>query len=410
MMELHASRPPGSRRALLAYVGVLVAADLAFATALTPLLSGYTHLAGMSKAAAGILMGAYPLGSVVGALPAGLAVGRIGSRAAVLLGLAVTGGAAVTFGWSSAAGVLIAARFAQGAAGSCTWAGGMAWLSAVTPAKCRGQVLGTAMGFAVAGTVAGPAVGAAAAWAGPRLVFTGAAAVSVALMAAAFTIPRPGNTADRIGLPGPRVLGDRRIVAGMALTALGGAAVGTLDVLAPLRLTQLGAAALVIAVAYTAAGAAEIALSPRVGRLSDRRGNAAAAQILLAAGATVAVAFPLVGQAGWLAALLVIGMPAYGCLCIPGAVLLSTGADRLYLHQGMAFGLANLAWSGGQAGAAMAAGALAKAVSDLLPAVLLAGLYLVALAVLRPGSRKGSGCTPAGAEDPVLAADHGRTT
>jgi predicted MFS family arabinose efflux permease len=151
-------------------------------------------------------------------------------------------------------------------------------------------------------------------------------------------------------------------------------------------------------------------LAPRVGKLSDRRGNTATARILLAGGAATAAAFPFPGQAAWLAALLAFGMPAYGCLCVPGAGLLSAGADRLGLHQGMAFGLANLAWSGGQAGAAMAAGALAKAASDLLPAVLLAGLCLAALAVLRPGSRTRPGCTPAGAENPTPAAGHGRTT
>jgi hypothetical protein len=89
--------------------------------------------------------------------------------------------------------------------------------------------------------------------------------------------------------------------------------------------------------------------------------------------------FPVLGKAGWLVALLIAGVPAYGSLCVPGAALLSAGADRQQLHQAVAAGLGNLAWSGGEAVAAIGAGAAAQAASDTAPAVLLCGVFLLTL-------------------------------
>ena len=62
--------------------------------------------------------------------------------------------------------------------------------------------------------------------------------------------------------------------------------------------------------------------------------------------------------------------------------LLSEGADRLQLDQGLAFGLGNLAWASGQAVGALGSGALAQATSDLVPYSLLAAACLVTLGVV----------------------------
>jgi MFS family permease len=387
MVKARAERSAGPAPVLTAYVGVLIVLDLAYSTAVTPLLPHYAHVAGLSKAAAGLLMAAYPIGSILGSLPGGMIAARLGSRAAVLLGVAVEGAAGLPLGWSGTTGILTGARLVQGAAGSCIWAAGMAWLAGAAPPERRGQAVGRAMGFAAAGTLAGPAIGAFAIWAGPGTAFGAAAAVSAALMIAAFGLPRPQDRGSTRMLPDRAVWRDRGIGAGFLLILIGGMGIGTLDVLAPLRLSQLGATAAVIGVTYLAAGAAETALSPVIGRLSDRRGEIPPARLLLAAGGAVSLLFPVLGQPGILAAVLAAGLPVCGSLSVSAGALLSGAADRLGLHQGVAFGIANLAWSGGQAVMSVAAGAAAQATSDVVPEAGLAVLFLAAAVALAPGSR-----------------------
>ena len=130
-----------------------------------------------------------------------------------------------------------------------------------------------------------------------------------------------------------------------------------------------------------AAAAIEAGISPLAGRLSDRRGALLPIRIALAGAVLVSLLTPLLPSEYSLVALLVLGMPCYGALFAPAAALLSAGADRMGLHQGLAFGLANLAWAIGQAVAASLSGALAEATSDFVPFALLAAILLGTLAV-----------------------------
>ena len=101
----------------------------------------------------------------------------------------------------------------------------------------------------------------------------------------------------------------------------------------------------------------------------------------------VSLLTPVLPSQYLLVALLVVGLPAYGALFAPATALLSAGADRLGLHQGLAFGLANLAWATGQAVAASLSGALAQATSDLVPYALLAATLLGTLAAAQRSVR-----------------------
>jgi MFS family permease len=371
---------PGMLR-LLGFVCALVLVDTVFYAAITPLLPHYARTAGLSKAAAGVLVGCYPAGTLIGSIPGGLLVSRLGARWVALLGLAGMSAATLAFGWTSTAVLLDAARLLQGLAGACTWAAGLAWLAEAAPDSRRGELLGTALAAAIVGALCGPIVGAVANVVGTGPAFSAAAVLGVTLMVASSFLPAPVASPEasdnpRTVLPALR---DRRLLAGMWLMMLAGIAFGVINVLAPLRFARLGASGAVIAGTYLCACALESAVSPLAGRLSDRIGPARPVAVCLGAGVIFGIVAWLPTASWELIALLVIGNPFFGALFTPASALTSEGAKRAGLSQGLGFGLSNLTWAGGQAAAASVAGALAQATSDMIPYLLLSLTCLLSL-------------------------------
>ena len=249
-------------RRLFALVAAIVLVDTMFFTALTPLLPGYADELGLSKAEAGLLAAAYPLGVLVAGLPAGFAAARFGVKPTVLAGLAIMAATTLAFGFGESIWLLDAARFAQGLASSFAWAAGLAWLTDAAPAGRRGELIGSAMAAAIVGALLGPVLGAVASTVGTELAFGAVAALTVGLVAWALATPARRRASPSRPRPccgrSPRAA----LLRGAWFVALPALLFGVLGVLAPLRLDELGVGAIAIGGAFLLAAALEATLAP----------------------------------------------------------------------------------------------------------------------------------------------------
>ncbi|HKE80527.1 MAG TPA: MFS transporter [Solirubrobacteraceae bacterium] len=366
-------------RRLALVVGAIVLVDTMFYAAITPLLPRLADELDLGKNGAGVLAAAYAAGTLVGSLPGGWLAARAGVKATVLVGIALMSVSGLAFAFGSSILLLDAARFLQGIGGACTWAGGMAWLSTEAPRERRGEVIGGVLGAAIFGVQLGPVVGALATAIGREAAFSTTVLFGVVLGALAWTLPaRPGSEALTTPLAALR---ERRMVAGMWLTALPAAAFGVMDVLAPLRLDALGATSLALGATFFAAAGTEAIISPTAGRIADRRGAVTVARAGLLIGAVALVVLQLPDTALGLAVTVIFVAGFLGVLWVPAGLLLTAGAERIGLDAGFAFAFFNLGWAGGFTVGAAGGGAIAQASADAVPYLLLAGAYAVTLAV-----------------------------
>jgi MFS family permease len=374
-------------RRLLVLVSALVFVDTMLYAALTPLLPHFATSLHLSKAGAGVLVGAYAAGALVGGLPGGAAAARLGARRAVLVGLALMGAASLGFAFSSSFAALAAARLAQGCGSGFTWAGAFAWLLAAAPRERRGELIGTAMGAAVFGALFGPVVGAAAAWLGRGAVFAALAALSIVLAAWTFRIepiPPERPSAEAI----VRALRNWYFVAGLALMGLAALLFGVLSTLGPLHLHAAGWGAAAIAAVWLVSASFETVVSPVAGRLVDRRGVVLPVEISAVLGVAVSIGLAFGPRPLVYVPLIVAAGGSYGILFTPAFVAIAEGAEQSSLPQGMAFGLMNAAWALGALLGPAAGGAVAAASGDVVPFLVAAGLCATALAVTRRSRRR----------------------
>jgi MFS family permease len=160
---------------------------------------------------------------------------------------------------------------------------------------------------------------------------------------------------------------------------------GTLTVLAPLRLSELGVGAVAIASVYLVSAGLEALASPVLGRLSDQIGRWRPIRAGLLASALVAAALPWPVHAAMLAALVICAGLAFGSFWPPAMSLLADEAEALGLDYAYAFALINLAWAIGQASGSSGGGALAEVTADAIPYLLLSATCLATFAALVRG-------------------------
>jgi MFS family permease len=380
-----------SKSGLFLLVAAVVLVDTMFFAAVAPLLPHYSDELGLSKTGAGVLTAAYPAGTFAGAVPAGLLAARWGVKPTLLTGLALLGVTSLVFAFAGNIVLLDSARFVQGLGGACMWAAGMAWLVSAAPADRRGELIGSALAAAIVGVLLGPVLGGAATVVGPEVVFSGVSLVAVGL--AAWTWRIPGVPPE----PSPgmrwlvRALRRRDLLIGFWLFALPALFTGVIEVLAPLRLDDLGASGAAIGAVFLVTAAVEAALSPVVGRLSDRRGRLAPIRAGLAGAAVMAILLPLPGSAPLLGATMVVTFFALGAFWAPAMALLSDASEDAGLDMALAFSISNLAWALGHVVGSGAGGAIADATADAVPYAMLATLSAVTLAGVISLGRRASG-------------------
>ncbi len=369
-------------RRLLLLVGGIVFVDTMFFAALTPLLPDYAEEFDLSKAGAGLLSAAYPLGALAGGIPGGIASARIGARPTAILGLVAIAVSTFVFATGDSIVVLDVSRFVQGFGSAFAWTAGLTWLVTETPSARRGQTIGSAMAAAIVGALFGPVLGGVASVAGQAVTFgaAGLAALGLGVWAASTPAPPPEKPQPLRDLLG--ALRSRSIAVGIWFVVLPGIFFGSLSVLAPLRLEELGFGAVAIGTLWLCTAGLEAIVNPWVGRISDRIGRFTPMRRSVFAGAIVTALLPWPGEAYLLAALVVAGGIAFGSFWTPAMALLSDEAEQRGLEYAYVFALINLAWAPGQALGSSGGGALAYVTGDAVPYLLISAACLLTFAVL----------------------------
>jgi MFS family permease len=373
-------------RKLLLLASAVVLVDTSFYAAITPLLPDLTDQFGLSKGGAGVLAASYPVGTFVGGLPGGWMAARVGVRPTVVTGLVMMVVASIAFAFAESVLVLDVARFVQGVGGAASWAGAMGWLAGAAPRDKRGAMIGSAMGAAIAGALLGPVIGVAADLAGFEVVFCTVGAVGIGLIVWTLRTPaaKPLGDGSLGGLV--RSLRDSQVRTGLALVTVPGLLFGTLSVLGPLRLDDLGASAVAIGAIWLISAAFEAIVSPLAGRFSDKRGRLAPLLGGLLGGAVTFALLPWPQTALVFALVIVLGSPVIGLLWAPAMAMLSDGAEHVGLEQGLAFGLMNLTWATGQSLGDVGGSRLGQAAGDEVAYLVLSVICIACFLALRASS------------------------
>lgn len=374
-------------RRLFLLVSAVVLVDTAFYAAIAPVLPHYAQELDLSKTAAGVLTASYAAGTLLGSLPAGWLASRVGVKPTLMLGLGLLAVTSVTFGFAKSVVLLDVTRFVQGVGGACSWAAGMAWLIGVAPPERRGELIGSGLASAIVGMLFGPVLGGIATVLGPEAVFSSVGVLALGLASWAATMPGVPPAEEPSILATFAALRRPAVAIGFWLFILPALFSGVLEVLAPLRLAELGASGVGVGAVFLVAAAGEAVISPLSGRISDRRGRMTPIRVGLIGGLAMAVVLPLPQDVLLFAAAILAVVYALGTLWAPAMAMLSEASQDAGIDQGLAFGLANLAWAGGHVIGGGAGARVADAFGDAVPYAAMALACAVTLAFVQRGRR-----------------------
>jgi len=260
-------------RRILILSSVVVFVDMLFLSILTPLLPTYVSRLGLSDSEAGLLTSAFAWGAAAAGLPAGFLAQNLGPRRVICWGLLALSAMSVLYAWATPVAILDISRFVQGICGAVIWAGALTWMIGSAPVERRGAAIGTVTGAGAVGGLVGPAIGAVAVAVGPEWLFT---AIPVLLLGLCLAV---ATSADhhRFERQSVRTVASaavgRPLVEAFLFLGVPAIGFGLLLVVAPLRISDLGGSASLIAGVYIAAAVVEALLAPISGHWSDRAGR-----------------------------------------------------------------------------------------------------------------------------------------
>jgi predicted MFS family arabinose efflux permease len=178
------------------------------------------------------------------------------------------------------------------------------------------------------------------------------------------------------------------VLAGFWIFTLPALFSGTIEVLVPLRMDELGVAGATIGAVFLLSAAVEAVVSPLAGAFSDRAGRLAPIRTGLIGAMVMAVVLPLPHTAVLVGLTVVLTFTALATFWAPGMAMLSEAADNAGLDQAFGFAISNLAWALGHLVGAGVGGAVADATTDAVPYAALAVGCACTLAGLSAGRRR----------------------
>jgi MFS family permease len=351
----------------------------------------------VSGAALGVLSGAYAAGTLVGSLPAGWLAARWGPARITTVGLALLSSASLVFTFGDGLVVLVAARFAQGLGGACSWIGALTWVISIVPEDRRGRAIGTVMGFGFAGALLGPVVGTLAREFGLVWPFGGIAVIGFVLIWTVRRLPAPqGENASiqrSLKQGFNAVLGRGMFRQGAAVMFVAAFIEGALNLVVPIRLDQLGSSAVVLGAAFLIAGALQAGGQRAVGGIVDARGPRRPVLISFLTGSVLVTAVGVIDNLPVVVITSVIVIVAFGVSYTPATALLYRGVGDIGADPAFGAAIVNLTWAGGQAVGAIAAGVVSDTSANGVAFFVIAavGFAAAALVALRVGRTAGHG-------------------
>jgi MFS family permease len=362
---------PGHRRITVA-TGLAMFIDAALYLAVLPLLPHYAHEFGFGTLGAGLLIAAYPAAVPVVSLGSMVLVPRVGARTIALWSAVLMTLATVAFAFAPGAWALILARFLQGVASGTIWTASMAWVTDNAPPDRRGRESGIVMGMLSAGSIAGPVVGALAARIGTREAFLLVAVASAATVVLTIVAPRgrPVTREPELLRSIARVVNHPLARAGIAVSIIDPLAFGTIDVLVPLRLGDMGVATTALAAAFGIGAALGSLAGPPAGRLVDRVGAARVALIAAVLVSAAPLLFAAVTSSHGQLVLLAVASPIFAVVGAAMFPLTSAGADETGVAHVVINGVLGATWAIAFTVVPLAAGTLAHLTSDTTTFVL----------------------------------------